>query len=63
MRLFSVAFPDVVLDRRVTAPDAMFIPQPLKNAPGGGPLRAVPDEILQQPLVDEAGRKHPVRAA
>ena len=31
------------------------VPRPLKNPLGGMPLLAVPAEVFQQPLVDEAG--------
>ena len=47
-------FTDVVLDRRVAALEAVFIPQPLKNPLGSVPLLAVLGEILCKPLVDEA---------
>jgi hypothetical protein len=48
-------FPDVILDRRVAAHEAMLIAQPLKNPFGSVPLLAVPVEVFLQPLIDEAG--------
>ncbi|ALI56309.1 mobile element protein [Celeribacter marinus] len=48
-------FPDVILDRRVAAHEAMLIAQPLKNPFGSVPLLAVPVEVVLQPLIDEAG--------
>ena len=47
-------FPDVILDRRVAAHEAMLIAQPLKNPFGSVPLLAVPVEVFLQPLIDEA---------
>ena len=51
----SSMFPDIVLDRRLTAAKLVLIPQALKNALGGVALFARKAEIVLKPLVDEAG--------
>ena len=48
-------FTNAILDRRVAALEAVLVPQPLKNTLGAMSLLAVPAEVFQQPLVDEAG--------
>ena len=48
-------FTDIILDRRVAALEAVLVPQTLKNTLGGMSLLAVPVEVFQQPLIDEAG--------
>eukprot|EP01035_Chromulina_nebulosa_P056028 gene56028-biopygen39992 len=51
----SSMFPDIILDRRLTAAKLVLIPQALKNALGGVALLARKAEIVLKPLVDEAG--------
>jgi hypothetical protein len=48
-------FPDITLDRRLTAAKLVLIPQALKKALGGVALLARKAEIVLKPLVDEAG--------
>ena len=50
----SAMFPDIVLDRRVSASELVLISQPFKNALGRVTLLARMAEIVLQPLVDEA---------
>ena len=50
----SSMFPDIILDRRLTAAKLVLIPQAPKNALGGVALLARKAEIVLKSLVDEA---------
>jgi hypothetical protein len=51
----SPLFPDVILDRRVTALKLVLVAQPFKNALGGVALFTGTLQIVLHPLIDEDG--------